>query len=156
MHKIYLVIGYRAHHWNTVNANESICILHHIFSTALPRWLHCCKSSERFGLKCEFSLVSNKYIPYTGCHLYLGWPRAPSYMSPNAGGREGVAGPQPLSTAVHRSSNKLWRSSSIFNLWLYLSPPLAAWVERWWVSRRGAAAAKTWTACSWRRYIALL
>ncbi len=25
--------------------------------------LHCCKSSERFGLKCEFSLVSNKYIP---------------------------------------------------------------------------------------------
>ena len=28
--------------------------------------LHCCKSSERFGLKCEFSLVSNKYIPYIG------------------------------------------------------------------------------------------
>ncbi len=28
--------------------------------------LHCCKSSERFGLKCEFSLVSNKYIPNIG------------------------------------------------------------------------------------------
>jgi hypothetical protein len=30
------------------------------------REVHCCKSSERFGLKCEFSLVSNKYIPYIG------------------------------------------------------------------------------------------
>ncbi len=29
-------------------------------------YIHCCKSSERFGLKCEFSLVSNKYIPYIG------------------------------------------------------------------------------------------
>jgi hypothetical protein len=28
--------------------------------------VHCCKSSERFGLKCEFSLVSNKYILYIG------------------------------------------------------------------------------------------
>jgi hypothetical protein len=29
-------------------------------------YLHCCKSSERFDLKCEFSLVSNKSIPYIG------------------------------------------------------------------------------------------
>jgi hypothetical protein len=28
--------------------------------------LHCRKSSERFGPKCEFSLVPNKYIPYIG------------------------------------------------------------------------------------------
>jgi hypothetical protein len=28
--------------------------------------LHCCKSSERFGLKCKFSLASNKYIPCIG------------------------------------------------------------------------------------------
>jgi hypothetical protein len=41
-------------------------------SRIIPRWQptkkrkHCCKSSERFGLKCEFSLVSNKYIPYIG------------------------------------------------------------------------------------------
>ncbi len=26
-------------------------------------FLHCCNCSERFGLKCEFSLVSNKYFP---------------------------------------------------------------------------------------------
>ncbi len=32
--------------------------------------------------------------------VYLGWPIAPSYMSPNVGGR-GVAGFQPISTAVH-------------------------------------------------------
>ncbi len=38
-------------------------------------------------------------------------------MSPNAGkGRGGVAGSQPMSKAVHRSLNKLWRSNAIFNL----------------------------------------
>jgi hypothetical protein len=42
---------------------------------------------------------------------------APSYMSPNAGERGWVAGSQPVSTAVHWSQNKLWRSNSIFNLW---------------------------------------
>jgi hypothetical protein len=36
---------------------------------------------------------------------------------PNCGGRGGVAGSQPMSTAVHRSPNKLWRSNSIFNPW---------------------------------------
>jgi len=40
------------------------------------------------------------------CRLqYLGCPKAPSYMSPNASGREGVAGSQPLSLAVTRSPN---------------------------------------------------
>ncbi len=34
------------------------------------------------------------------------------------GGRGGVAGSQPMSTAVQKSPNKLWRSNSIFNLWL--------------------------------------
>jgi hypothetical protein len=49
--------------------------------------------------------------------VYLGWPTAPSYISPKAGER-GVAGSQPMSThaGVHRSLNKLWRSHSIFNL----------------------------------------
>ncbi len=49
--------------------------------------------------------------------VYLSSPIAPSNMSPNAGGGGwGFAGSQPMSTAVHRKSNKLWRSSSIFNL----------------------------------------
>ncbi len=44
--------------------------------------------------------------------------------NPNAGGWGGVAGSQPMTTAVHRSPNKLWRSNSIFNLWLpYSLPP---------------------------------
>jgi hypothetical protein len=30
------------------------------------REVHCCKSSEWFGLKCKFSLASNKYIPCIG------------------------------------------------------------------------------------------
>jgi hypothetical protein len=37
---------------------------------------------------------------------------------PKCGGRGGVAGSQPMSTAVHRSPNKLWRSHSIFNLYI--------------------------------------
>ncbi len=40
-------------------------------------------------------------------------------MSPIAGGW-GIAGSQPMSSAVHRSPNKLWRSNSIFNLWYQL------------------------------------
>ncbi len=48
--------------------------------------------------------------------VYLGWPIAHSYMSPNAGG-EGVAGSQLMSTAVHRSPNKFWRTNCVFNLW---------------------------------------
>jgi hypothetical protein len=42
-----------------------------------------------------------------------------SYMSPNTG-VWGFAGSQPMITAVHRSSNKLWRSNSIFNIYLEL------------------------------------
>ncbi len=38
---------------------------------------------------------------------------------PKCGGRVGLLGSQPMSTAVHRSPNKLWRSNSIFNLWWY-------------------------------------
>jgi hypothetical protein len=34
------------------------------------------------------------------------------------GGVGGVAGPQPMSAAAHRSPNKLRRSNCIFNLWL--------------------------------------
>ncbi len=41
---------------------------------------------------------------------------APSYMSPKWG-EGGVAESQPMSTAVHRSPDKLWRSKNIFNLW---------------------------------------
>ncbi len=34
-------------------------------------------------------------------------------------GEGGIAGSQPMSTAVHRSPNKLWRSNSIINLCCY-------------------------------------
>jgi hypothetical protein len=51
----------------------------------------------------------------------LNWPITPSYTyEPKRGGRGGVgcvAGSQPMSTAIHWSPNKLWRSNSIFNLW---------------------------------------
>jgi hypothetical protein len=40
-------------------------------------------------------------------------------MSPRTGGRGGgVARSQPISTDVQMEPSKLWRSNSIFNLWL--------------------------------------
>jgi hypothetical protein len=36
------------------------------------------------------------------------------------GGRGGLAGSQRTNRAVHRSPNKLWRSNSIFSLWLWV------------------------------------
>ncbi len=58
--------------------------------------------------------------------VYLSWPTAPSYMSPNAGvgwggGVCGVSSNE-YSTAVHRSPNKLWRSNSVFNLLYWYIP----------------------------------
>ncbi len=41
-----------------------------------------------------------------------------AYMSPNAGGGGELAGPQPMSKAVHGSPKKLWRSYSIFSLYM--------------------------------------
>jgi len=49
-------------------------------------------------------------------------------------GRGEVAGPQSLSTAVHRSDrspNKLWLSNSIFNLCMH------CYISRWWTWRHG-------------------
>ncbi len=41
----------------------------------------------------------------------VAWPIALSYMSPNEGGGGKVALSHPMSTAVHLSLNKLWRST---------------------------------------------
>ncbi len=87
--------------------------------------------------------------------VFLCWPIAPSYMSPSARGG-GVAGSQPISTAVHRSPNKLWRSNSIFNLWLQRIRVLV-WLEDYhslkatmllWLLPQAPQAQSWWTACS--------
>ncbi len=53
------------------------------------------------------------------------WPIAPSYMSPNAGGGEGLRGSRPMSTPIRRNPNKLWllfsstrRASFYFPVWI--------------------------------------
>jgi hypothetical protein len=51
--------------------------------------------------------------------VYLGWPIASSYMSPHAGGRRELRGLNQWVQLYTWSQNKLWRSNSIFNLWLY-------------------------------------
>ncbi len=52
--------------------------------------------------------------------VYLGLPiPSPLVYEPKCGGGGGgggVAGSQSMSTAVHRSSSKRWRSNSVFNL----------------------------------------
>jgi hypothetical protein len=50
------------------------------------------------------------------CRLYLGWPIAPSDMSPKKCGGRGGAGSQPMSKLCRWSPNKLWGSDFIFNL----------------------------------------
>ncbi len=84
------------------------------------------------------------------CRLsWLTKNEAPSCMSPNAGGG-GVAFAlsQPMSTTVHRSPNKLWRSNSKFipqsptgsftsaKLCWFLTQPAVDW--SWWVFGRVA------------------
>ncbi len=49
--------------------------------------------------------------------VYLGWPIAPLYMSPNAGGGGKLRGLTQWVQLYKWSPNKLWRSNSIFNLW---------------------------------------
>ncbi len=60
-------------------------------------------SNEQFTKRCRLSWLTNCTLVY----------------EPWCGGRGGVAGSQPMSTAVHMSPNKLWRSYSMFNLWLW-------------------------------------
>ncbi len=51
-----------------------------------------------FTKRCRLSWLTNSALVY----------------DPKSGGGGGVAGSQPMSTAVHRSSNKLWRSNSLW------------------------------------------
>ncbi len=53
--------------------------------------------------------------------VYLGWPRASSYISPNGGGG-GVAGSRSMNSAVHHctwSPKKLLRSNSTLKVLIY-------------------------------------
>ncbi len=76
-----------------------------------------CKTTDR---ALTFAIRSAGHMEGPGRGLqrdvvYLGWPIASSYMSPNWG--EGGGRVQGLSQWVPLSPNKLWRSNSIFNLW---------------------------------------
>ncbi len=64
----------------------------------LPKLVRC---AQRVRKRCRLSWLTNTALIY----------------KPKCEGRGEVAGSQPMSTAVHRSPNKLQRSISIFNLW---------------------------------------
>ncbi len=72
---------------------------------------------DTFKINCRVNFRNGSFVTRGSQRdvIYFGWPIAPSYVSPNAGGA-GVTGSQPMSTAVHRGPNNLWRFNSIFNL----------------------------------------
>ncbi len=51
------------------------------------------------------------------CRMYSLSPYSPRFQQVGRGRPSLSLWSQPMSTAVHRSPNKLWRSISIFNLW---------------------------------------
>jgi hypothetical protein len=117
--------------------------------------------SASFFFPLKFSLIT---IPKGSQRdvVYLGWPIAPSYMSPNAGGGGCVVSANQNSCVHHVtwSSNKLQRSNSIFNLWLFLSGvywcllflpiDLTTWSTRGWERRTGPTRpGLPWTPPSW-------
>ncbi len=66
---------------------------------------HMVPCSSRSPVTCGF-VPNPRTMEFQGLHsyvVYLGWPIliGPSYMSPNAGGGGGVAGSQPMNTAVY-------------------------------------------------------
>ncbi len=66
-------------------------------------------STQGVTKRCRLSLLTNSALAY----------------EPKCEG--GVAGSQPMSTAVHMEPKyKIWRSNSIFNLWIYINRTLLA------------------------------
>jgi hypothetical protein len=70
---------------------------HFMYSVVYPDYPQL-GSSQGVTKRCRLSWLTNSALVY----------------EPKCGGRGRVAESQPMSTAVHRSPNKLWRSNSIF------------------------------------------
>ncbi len=106
------------YHWATRQARDIA-----ITANSLGTWFF---SKEYLCGQCETSF-RNYLIQNRGERgSWLSWRPCIQYcMSPNAG--KGVAGSQPMSTAVHIELKKaLWRSNSIFHVW---------WQARNWLSQ---------------------
>ncbi len=69
------------------------------------------------GVVKEMKVVVGRFARDQGVtkRMCLSWlTNSTLVYEPKCGGRWGVAGSQPMSTAVNRSPNKLWKSNSIF------------------------------------------
>ncbi len=65
------------------------------------KWIYCwVLLQQRVTKRCRLSWLTNSALVY----------------EPKCGWGRGGVGSKPMSTAVHRSHNKVWRSNSIFNL----------------------------------------
>ncbi len=81
----------------------------------------CVVQEQGVTKRCRLSWLTNSALIY----------------EPKCVGRGGVAGSQPVSTAVHRSPNKVWRSNSIFNLFFLWIIPLDSFTPALKPSFRG-------------------
>ncbi len=77
----------------------------------IDRWLTAMKAVRSDNRHFPWVCVKGLQIDV----VYLSCPPATSYLPPRGGGG-GWAGSQPMSTAVHRSPNRLWRYNTVFNL----------------------------------------
>jgi hypothetical protein len=84
------------------------------------------------------------YVSHTAFSSFLGDYKEMSSIltdqKPRCGGRGGVAMSQPMSTAVHRSRNKIWRSNSIFNICSFPLP----WGGTTWTGDLKCRDGKNW------------
>ncbi len=70
--------------------------------------------SQGVTRRCRLSWLTNSALTYES----------------KCGGKGGSSGSQPMSTAAYRSPNKLWISTSIFNIWLQRFSTLYKPVEK--------------------------
>ncbi len=90
-----------------------------IFRPWPQEWFPCSTPSPFLPVLSPLISLIGKLPSYykPGSSYRLSWLISSALVfEPKCGGRGGVAGPQPMNTAVHRSPNKLWRSNSVFNL----------------------------------------
>ncbi len=102
--------------WTKKSNHAQYCVLENGFYKQVLEFHRPFEFLCQTDCQCQSRNSPHGFDPSRGIQrdvVYLCWPIAPSCMSPNAGGRGRVARSEPMSTAVHRSPNKLWRSNYI-------------------------------------------
>ncbi len=114
--------NYQTEKYGIISARDTVCLASNCLLVNLKQIFPSKLGSEKIWLWIQGELEAEWTVDPKKLQrdvVYLGWLISPLYMSPNARrvGGGGVAGSQPMSTAVHRSPNKLWRSPYLTYGW---------------------------------------